>query len=69
LAGGEKLSEEELAALVTRNAMVGIAKVKLPQPGANPRATRKLTKHPKEDERSSQFLHAACREQIPLNSV
>src|ERR1700726_3912677 len=34
-AGSEKLSEEELAALVTRDAMVGIAKVKLPQAGAN----------------------------------
>jgi nitrile hydratase len=34
-AGSEKLSEEELAALVTRNAMVGVAKVKLPQAGAN----------------------------------
>ncbi len=29
-AGSEKLSEEELAALVTRDAMVGVAKVKLP---------------------------------------
>ena len=35
-AGGEKLSEEELAALVTRDAMVGVAKVKLPEAGANP---------------------------------
>jgi nitrile hydratase subunit alpha len=34
-AGSEKLSEEELAALVTHDAMVGIAKVKLPQAGAN----------------------------------
>ena len=34
-AGSEKLSEEELVALVTRDAMVGIAKVKLPQAGAN----------------------------------
>jgi nitrile hydratase subunit alpha len=34
-AGGEKLSEEELAALVTRDAMVGVARVKLPQAGAN----------------------------------
>jgi nitrile hydratase len=34
-AGSEKLSEEELAALVTRDAMVGVAKVKLPQAGAN----------------------------------
>jgi len=30
-AGSEKLSEEELAALVTRDAMVGVAKVTLPQ--------------------------------------
>jgi nitrile hydratase subunit alpha len=35
-AGSEKLSEEELAALVTRDAMVGVTKVKLPQAGANP---------------------------------
>jgi nitrile hydratase len=34
-AGGETLSEEALTALVTRDAMVGIAKVKLPQAGAN----------------------------------
>jgi len=34
-AGSEKLSEEELAALVTRDAMVGVAKVKLPQAGGN----------------------------------
>lgn len=34
-AASEKLGEEELAALVTRDAMVGIAKVKLPQAGAN----------------------------------
>ena len=34
-AGSEKLNEEELAALVTRDAMVGVAKVKLPLPGAN----------------------------------
>jgi nitrile hydratase subunit alpha len=34
-AGSEKLSEEELAGLVTRDAMVGIAKVNLPQAGAN----------------------------------
>jgi nitrile hydratase len=34
-AGSEKLSEEELAALVTRDAMVGVAKVKLQRPGAN----------------------------------
>jgi nitrile hydratase subunit alpha len=34
-AGSEKLSEEELVALVTRDAMIGIAKVKPPQAGAN----------------------------------
>jgi nitrile hydratase len=34
-AGSEKLSEEELVALVTRDAMVGVAKVKLPQAGAD----------------------------------
>ena len=34
-AGSEQLSEEELAGLVTRDAMVGVAKVNLPQPGAN----------------------------------
>jgi nitrile hydratase len=34
-AGSEKLSEEELAALVTRDAMIGVAKVTLPQPGAH----------------------------------
>jgi len=34
-AGSEKLGEEELAGLVTRDAMVGVAKVNLPQPGAN----------------------------------
>jgi nitrile hydratase subunit alpha len=34
-AGSEKLSEEALAVLVTRDAMVGIAKVKLPQAGAD----------------------------------
>ena len=33
--GSEKLSEEELATLVTRDAMVGVAKVNLQQPGAN----------------------------------
>jgi nitrile hydratase len=33
-AGTEKMSEEELAALVTRDAMVGVAKV--PPPGAKP---------------------------------
>ena len=34
-AGSEKLSEEELAGLVTRDAMVGVAKVNLPRAGAN----------------------------------
>jgi nitrile hydratase len=34
-AGSEKLSEEALAALVTRDAMVGVAKVTLPNPGAH----------------------------------
>src|SRR5260221_79999 len=34
-AGTEKLSEEELTALVTRDAMVGVAEVKLQRPGAN----------------------------------
>src|ERR1700720_3982837 len=33
-AGSEKLSEEELAALVRRDAMVGVAQVALPQKGA-----------------------------------
>jgi nitrile hydratase len=33
--GSEKLSEEELAALVTRDAMVGVAKVELPHTAAN----------------------------------
>ena len=33
-AGSEQLSEEALAALVTRDAMVGVAKVALPQKGA-----------------------------------
>ncbi len=32
-AGTEKLSEEELAALVTRDAMIGVAKVPAPKPG------------------------------------
>jgi nitrile hydratase len=32
-AGSEKLTEDELAALVTRDAMVGVAKIRLPQPG------------------------------------
>ncbi len=35
-AGSEKLSEDELAALVTRDAMVGVAKVTLPQQGTRP---------------------------------
>jgi nitrile hydratase len=35
-AGTEKLNEDELAALVTRDAMVGVARVTLPQQG--PRA-------------------------------
>jgi nitrile hydratase subunit alpha len=34
-AGSEQLSEEALAALVTRNAMIGVAKVTLPQPGGH----------------------------------
>src|SRR5262245_16585464 len=34
-AGSENLSEEELAALVTRDAMVGVAKVTLPQAGGD----------------------------------
>jgi nitrile hydratase subunit alpha len=34
--GSEKLSEEALAALVTRDAMIGVAKVTLPQPGGSP---------------------------------
>src|SRR5262249_12613820 len=33
-AGSENLSQEELAALVTRDAMVGVAKVTLPRAGA-----------------------------------
>lgn len=33
-AGSENMSEQELAALVTRDAMVGVAKVTLPQKGA-----------------------------------
>ena len=32
-AGSEKLSEEALAALVTRDSMIGVAKVVLPQIG------------------------------------
>jgi len=35
-AGSEKLSEEALAALVTRDAMIGVAKVTLPQAGGRP---------------------------------
>lgn len=35
-AGSEHLSEEALAALVTRNAMIGVAKVTLPLPGGHP---------------------------------
>jgi nitrile hydratase subunit alpha len=34
-AGSEKLKEEELAALVTRDAMIGVAKVTLPKPGGS----------------------------------
>jgi nitrile hydratase len=34
--GSEKLSEEALAALVTRDAMIGAAKVTLPRPGGSP---------------------------------
>lgn len=34
-AGTERMTEEELAALVTRDAMVGVAKVTVPQPGGN----------------------------------
>ena len=34
--GSEKLSEEALAALVTRDAMIGVAKVTLPQSGDSP---------------------------------
>ena len=34
-AGSDQLSEEALAALVTRNAMIGVAKVTLPQPGGH----------------------------------
>ena len=30
------MTEEQLAALVTRDAMVGVAKVTLPLPGGNP---------------------------------
>ena len=35
-AGTEKMSEEQLAALVTRDAMVGVVKVTLPRSGGNP---------------------------------
>jgi nitrile hydratase len=34
-AGTEQMTEEELAALVTRDAMVGVAKVTLPRPGGS----------------------------------
>jgi nitrile hydratase len=34
--GTEGMTEEQLATLVTRDAMVGVAKVTLPAPGANP---------------------------------
>ena len=34
-AGSEKMKEEELAALVTRDAMIGVAKVTLPKPGGS----------------------------------
>jgi len=34
--GSEKLSEEALAALVTRDAMIGVADVTLPKPGGHP---------------------------------
>jgi len=33
-AGSEQLSEEALAALITRDAMIGVAKVAFPQKGA-----------------------------------
>ena len=35
-AGTEKLTEEQLAALVTRDSMVGVAKVSVPLAGGNP---------------------------------
>jgi nitrile hydratase len=35
-AGTETMSEEQLAALVTRDAMVGVAKIMSPTPGGNP---------------------------------
>ena len=35
-AGSETMTEERLAALVTRDAMVGVAKVTLPTSGGNP---------------------------------
>ena len=35
-AGTERMTEEELAALVTRDAMLGVAKVTLPESGAQP---------------------------------
>jgi nitrile hydratase len=34
--GTETMTEEQLAALVTRDAMVGVAKVTLPTSGGNP---------------------------------
>jgi nitrile hydratase len=34
-AGSEKMKEEELGALVTRDAMIGVAKVTLPKPGGS----------------------------------
>jgi nitrile hydratase len=34
-AGSEELSEQDLAALVTRDAMIGVAKVMVPKPGGN----------------------------------
>jgi hypothetical protein len=38
--GSEKLSEEAFAALVTRDAMIGVAKVTLTQPGGSRIITR-----------------------------
>jgi nitrile hydratase len=35
-AASEHLTEDELAALVTRDAMIGVAKVTVPKPGGNP---------------------------------
>ena len=34
--GTDRLTEDELAALVTRDAMIGVARVTLPEPGAQP---------------------------------